>query len=229
METINPNNQFNNNGNVQPQGQPMQQQYVDPNVQQQPMQQAPVQQPVQQNIVARPSAQYALPTAAAGQPIAKPMTVKAQLNKASSRSVTDTNTGEVTEYIVLEFEGFPTAVVRTMKQAQGDLIEQYTKEQLNAMSSTLASASYNRYFKGKAVTLTASYHEVGAIHTVDENSSLFKSGQAQLGAQVPTTTAGIWVDGFLSVEQTQAELDEIIRRELEAITNNAKANAGLLV
>lgn len=204
----------------------------------------PIQQPVQtvvnpaQQVVAEPvQAQpviavtnpvYKMPVARAGQELAQPMAIKANLLRASSRIVTDPATNQTAELIILEFEGFPTAVVRTMKQAQGDLIEYYTRDQLLAMSATLATASYNRYFKGRPVNMVASYHEVGAINTVNENSSLYKAGLQALGAKVATTTDGIWIEGFLNAEQTQAELDAIIDRELKAISDMAKANAGLL-
>lgn len=223
---------MDNNQNNQFAGQPVNNTTaVDPNQSQQQVvnQAQPIQgqEPITAQVQQPVATNYVMPVARAGQLIAQPISVKAEFLRASTRTVKEGD--QVKEILILEFKNFPTAVIRNINQAKGDLIEIYTKQQLDNMNSTLAVATYNRYFKNRTVELSASYHEAGAIHTVTAESALYKNGQATIGTQVPTTSEGIWVDGFLRVEQTQEELDAIIKRELEAIASLAKANTGLLV
>ena len=165
-----------------------------------------------------------LPIAKAGEEIKAPELVSAKFVKASARIVKETEE----PVIVLEFDGLQGNVLRTVKQAKGDLIDFYTKEQLEGMNPTLAVASYNRYFRNKDAQFKGSYHEVGAIQTVDENSKLYTNGLKEIGAKVETTSASVWVEGFISVVLSDAELDAIIQRELDAIEKRADADADLV-
>lgn len=208
METLNPTAQ----ANVQPSNDANNVQNV-----QQPVQQAPV--AVQPTVNAM---KHIMPTALAGQPIVAPAPIVAKLVNASARTIGET--GE--SVVVLEFAGFKANVLRTMSQAKGDLIEYYNRETLDNMSAVLATASYKKFFGKKNVNITVSYHEAGAIQTIDENSRLYKQGLQPIGAQVPTEKEGIWVEGFLSAEMTEAELDVIIERELKAIASAKALDAG---
>ena len=173
-----------------------------------------------------------MPIAKAGEVLQAPKSVTAKLAKASSRVIKETDE----PIIVLEFAGVEGNVLRTVKQAKGDLIDYYTKEQLAGMSVTLAVASYNRYFKNKDVQFIGSYHEAGAIQVVDENSKLFTNGLNNpatnqpyaIGDEAITSTSGVWVEGFLSVVLTDAELDAIIERELKAMDAKSSATAELV-
>lgn len=214
METLNPTQPEVAQGNVQ---------QADAVNNEQNVQQV-AEQPVQQVTVtpATPSAKYLMPTALAGQPIVAPKPIVAKLVTASARTIGET--GE--SVVILEFAGFKANVIRTMSQVKGDLIEYYNRETLDNMSAVLATASYKKFFGKKNVNITVSYHEAGAIQTIDENSRLYKAGLQPLGTKVPTEKEGIWVEGFLSVELTDAELDTIIERELKAIASAKALEAG---
>lgn len=165
---------------------------------------------------------HLMPTALAGQPILAPKAIVAKLINASARTLGDTGDS----IVVLEFAGFKANVIRTMSQVKGDLIEYYAKDVLDNMSAVLATASYKKFYGKKNVNITVSYHEAGAIQTLDENSRLVKQGLYPIGAEVPTEKEGIWVEGFLSAEMTDAELDVIIERELKSIANAKALEAG---
>lgn len=219
METLNPTQQPTAQPNVQPSNDVNNVQNVQQPVTgatEQPVQQAPV--TVQPTVQ---SAKYLMPTALTGQPIVAPAPIVAKLVNASARQLEN---GE--PIVVLEFAGFKANVLRTMSQAKGDLIEYYAKDTLDNMSSVLATASYKKFFGKKNVNITVSYHEAGAIQTLDANSRLVKAGMHPIGAQVPTDKEGIWVEGFLSAEMTDAELDTIIERELKSIANAKALEAG---
>lgn len=207
METLNPTQNANAQANVNAQGATTQEQNVQPT-----------------NVVAQPTAQavkYLMPTALKGQPILAPKAIVAKLINASARVL---ETGE--SIVVLEFAGFKANVIRTMSQVKGDLIEYYAKDVLDNMSAVLATASYKKFYGKKNVNITVSYHEAGAIQTLDANSRLVKQGLYPIGAEVPTEKEGIWVEGFLSAEMTDAELDVIIERELKSIANAKALEAG---
>lgn len=170
-----------------------------------------------------------LPIAKKGEELKAPANVTATFNKATSRTMkVQSPEGEVEQpIIVLEFEDVPN-VIRTVPQAKGDLIDFYPKEVLENITPTLAVASYNRYFRGKSVSFKGSYHEEGAIQTVDENSKLYVNGLQEIGAKVETQTAGVWIEGFMSVRLSDAELDAIIERELNAMAKVSQAEADLV-
>lgn len=213
METLNPTQDANAQVNVNTQAN-------EPNVETTNT----VEQPVQVTATAQ-GMNYVMPTALAGQPLVAPKAIQAKLIRATVRS--ERETGK--ELILLEFAGFPAPVIRSLAQVKGDLADFYTREQLGAMSSTLASASYNRYFRNKLTNMEVSYHQAGAIQTIDANSKLYINGLKAIGDQVPTENEGVWIEGFLSVHQTDAELDNIIERELKAIADRSKAEAGFSI
>ena len=173
-----------------------------------------------------------MPIAKAGEQLKQAELVTAKLANASIRTIKETDES----VIVLEFVGLPGNVIRTVKQAKGDLSDFYSKNILDNMNSNLASKSYLKYYRDKEASFVGSAHEAGAIQTIDEFSKLYINGVINPETQQPyaigdkavTTSAGVWVEGFLSVKLTDKELDEIIERELKAIASKTEAMAELV-
>lgn len=173
-----------------------------------------------------------MPIAKAGEQLKQAELVTAKLANASIRTIKETDES----VIVLEFVGLPGNVIRTVKQAKGDLSDFYSKNILDNMNSNLASKSYLKYYRDKDASFIGSAHEAGAIQTIDEFSKLYINGVINPETQQPyaigdkavTTSAGVWVEGFLSVKLTDKELDEIIERELKAIASKTEAMAELV-
>lgn len=163
-----------------------------------------------------------IPTAKAGEQLVAPALVKANFISASVRSLKDEAGVPTTEIIVLQLEGLPTNVIRTLDQVKGDLSSFYTKERLQDISkkAIMCVHAYNDAFGGKEVTFMGSYHEVGAVQTIDSNSKLYINGITNpetnkpfaIGDTTPTKAEGIWVEGFLnamvSVEESRAILSD---------------------
>ena len=173
-----------------------------------------------------------MPIAKAGEQLKQAELVTAKLANASVRTIKETDE----PVIVLEFVGLPGNVIRTVKQAKGDLSDFYAKNILDNMNSNLASKSYLKYYRDKDASFIGSAHEAGAIQIVDEFSKLYINGITNPETQQPyaigdkavTTSAGVRVEGFLSVKLTDKELDEIIERELKAIASKTEAMADLV-
>lgn len=149
-----------------------------------------------------------LPIAKANEPLATPSMVKATFVSASLRQKDDTT------FIVIQALGLPCNILRTVKQAKGDLIEYYTKAELAKFTPELAVAGYRKYFKRKDFIFVGAYHEVGAIQTIDKFSSLYLSKEKEIGDEVETTSASLWVEGFLAPEMTDEEIDAMEAKAL---------------
>ena len=176
----------------------------------------------------------AIPTAKAGDPLAKPALVQTTFVNASVRSVKEEEGRQV---VVLTFEGLPSNIVRNPSQVKGDLSNFYPKETLELISKSASACAdaYVAYYTGKDITFEGSYHEVGAIQTIDENSKLYINGVINpdtnqpfaIGDTVATTNSGIWVEGFINAVKTVEEAKESLQAYLEA-AEKAKANEDAL-
>ena len=172
----------------------------------------------------------AIPTAKAGEKLAKPALVQTTFVNASVRSVKEEEGRQV---IVLTFEGLPANVVRNPSQVKGDLSNFYPKETLELISksATACADAYLTCYKGKDIAFEGSYHEVGAIQTIDKDSKLYTSGVINpetnqpfaIGNTTPTTTSGIWVEGFVTAVKTVEEAKTSLEAYLAA-AEKAKAN-----
>lgn len=165
-----------------------------------------------------------IPTAKAGQPLATPALVTTSLISVSTREIKDKEGKVIGDVIVLVLAGLPTNVLRTPAQVRGDLSTYYTKETLQLISSNplMCVHAYNEAFAKKEITFEGAYHEAGAFQTIDENSKLYINGIVNpetnkpfaVGDTVATTSAGIWVEGFLnamvSVEESRAILADFL-------------------
>ena len=172
----------------------------------------------------------AIPTAKADEPLAKPALVQTTFVNASVRSVKEEEGRQV---IVLTLEGLPANIVRNPSQVKGDLGNFYPKETLELISksATACADAYLACYNGKDIAFEGSYHEVGAIQTIDENSKLYTNGVINpetnqpfaIGDPVPTTTRGIWVEGFVNAVKTVDEAKASLEAYL-ATAEKAKAN-----
>ena len=171
-----------------------------------------------------------IPTAKAGEKLVKPALVQTKFINASVRSVKEEEGRQV---VVLTFEGLPTNIVRNPSQVKGDLSNFYPKETLELISKSATACvdAYLAYFKGKDIAFEGSYHEVGAIQTIDENSKLYTNEVVNpetnqpfaVGDTVATTNSGIWVEGFINAVKTVEEAKNSLQAYLEA-AEKAKAN-----
>ena len=176
----------------------------------------------------------AIPTAKAGENLVKPALVQTTFVKASVRSVKEEEGRQV---VVLSFEDLPANIVRNPSQVKGDLSNFYSKETLELISknATACADAYLACFKEKEIAFEGSYHEVGAIQTVDENSKLYTNGVVNpetnqpfaIGDTVATTNSGILVEGFIEAVKTVDEAKESLQAYLEAAAK-AKANEAAL-
>ena len=176
----------------------------------------------------------AIPTAKAGELLAKPALVQTTFINASVRSVKEEEGRQV---IVLTFEGLPTNIVRNPSQVKGDLSNFYPKETLELISrsATACADAYLACFKGKDIAFEGSYHEVGAIQTITDKSALYINGVVNpetnlpfaVGDTVETTNSGIWVEGFINAIKTVDEAKESLQAYLEAAAK-AQANEDAL-
>ena len=172
----------------------------------------------------------AIPTAKAGDPLAKPALVQTTFINASVRNVKEEEGRQV---IVLTFEGLPANVVRNPSQVKGDLSNFYPKETLELISksATACADAYVACYKGKDIAFEGSYHEVGALQTIDAKSKLYINGIVNpetnqpfaIGDNPPTTTSGIWVEGFINAVKTVDEAKDSLQAYLDA-AEKAKAN-----
>ena len=175
-----------------------------------------------------------IPTAKAGEKLAKPALVQTTFVNASVRSVKEEEGRQV---IVLVFEDLPANVVRNPSQVKGDLSNFYPKETLELISksATVCADAYLACYKGKNIAFEGSYHEVGAIQIIDENSKLYINGIVNpetnqpfaIGDTTPTTNSGLWVEGFINAVKTVDEAKDSLQAYLEAATK-AKANEDAL-
>ena len=172
----------------------------------------------------------AIPTAKAGEKLAKPALVQTKFINASVRSVKEEEGRQV---VVLTFEGLPTNIVRNPSQVKGDLSNFYPKETLELISKSASACAdaYTACYTDKDIAFEGSYHEVGAIQTIDENSKLYINGVVNpetnqpfaKGDTVATTNSGIWVEGFINAVKTVEEAKNSLQAYLEA-AEKAKAN-----
>ena len=175
-----------------------------------------------------------IPTAKADEKLAKPALVQTTFVNASVRSVKEEEGRQV---IVLTLEGLPANIVRNPSQVKGDLSNFYPKETLELISksATACADAYLACYKGKEIVFEGSYHEVGAIQTIDENSKLYINGVINpetnqpfaIGDPVPTTTSGIWVEGFINAVKTVDEAKASLEAYLAA-AEKAKSNEAAL-
>lgn len=174
-----------------------------------------------------------IPTAKAGEKLVAPALVVTSFISASVRNMKDEN-GEITgELIALRLADLPANVLRTPEQIKGDLSSFYTKEQLQVLTKNvhMCAHAYNESFKGKPLTFVGSYHEEGAIQTIDKNSKLYLNGITNpetnkpfaIGDKTPTKTSGIWVEGFIEAEVTAEESRNILA---DFFATEAKVKAG---
>ena len=170
-----------------------------------------------------------MPIAKAGEQLKQAELVTAKLANASVRTIKETDE----PVIVLEFVGLPGNVIRTVKQAKGDLSDFYAKNILDNMNSNLASKSYLKYYRDKEASFVGSAHEAGAIQTLTTESALVVNGVInpktnkayQVGEPVETKTDGVWVDGFLSVKLTKEEIDDLFEKAFAVSTSTVSAEA----
>ena len=109
----------------------------------------------------------------------------------------------------------------------------YPKETLELISksATACADAYLACYNGKDIAFEGSYHEVGAIQTIDENSKLYTNEVVNpetnqpfaVGDTTPTTNSGIWVEGFINAVKTVEEAKDSLQAYLEA-AEKAKAN-----
>ena len=176
----------------------------------------------------------AIPTAKAGEKLAKPALVQTSFVSVSVRNVKEEEGRQV---VVLTLEGLPANVVRNPSQVKGDLSNFYPKETLELISksATACADAYLACFKGKEIVFEGSYHEVGAIQTIDKDSKLYTNGVVNpetnqpfaIGDTVATTNSGIWVEGFVTAVKTVDEAKTSLEAYLEAAAK-AKANEDAL-
>ena len=176
----------------------------------------------------------AIPTAKAGEKLAKPALVQTTFINASVRSVKEEEGRQV---VVLTFEGLPSNIVRNPSQVKGDLSNFYPKETLELISksATACADAYLACYNGKDIAFEGSYHEVGAIQTVTDKSTLYTNGVVNpetnqpfaVGDTVATTNSGIWVEGFIEAVKTVEEAKDSLQAYLEAAAK-AKANEDAL-
>ena len=176
----------------------------------------------------------AIPTAKAGEKLAKPALVQTSFVSVSVRNVKEEEGRQV---VVLTLEGLPANVVRNPSQVKGDLSNFYPKETLELISksATACADAYLACFKGKEIVFEGSYHEVGAIQTIDKDSKLYTNGVVNpetnqpfaIGDTVPTTNSGIWVEGFINAVKTVDEAKASLEAYLAA-AEKAKANEDAL-
>ena len=172
----------------------------------------------------------AIPTAKAGEKLAKPALVQTTFVNVSVRNVKEEEGRQV---VVLTLEGLPANVVRNPSQVKGDLSNFYPKETLELISksATACADAYLACYKGKEIVFEGSYHEVGAIQTIDDKSKLYTNGVVNpetnqpfaIGDTTPTTNSGIWVEGFVNAVKTVDEAKASLEAYLEAAAK-AKAN-----
>ena len=175
-----------------------------------------------------------IPTAKAGEKLAKPALVQTTFVNASVRSVKEEEGRQV---IVLTFEGLPANIVRNPSQVKGDLSNFYPKETLELISksATACADAYLACYNGKDIAFEGSYHEVGAIQTVTDKSALYTNGVVNpetnqpfaVGDTVETTNSGIWVEGFINAVKTVDEAKDSLQAYLDAAAK-AKANEDAL-
>ena len=171
-----------------------------------------------------------IPTATAGKPLAKPALVQTTFVNASVRNVKEEEGRQV---IVLTFEGLPSNIVRNPSQVKGDLSNFYPKETLELISKSATACvdAYVACYSNKDIAFEGSYHEVGAIQTIDEKSSLYTNGIVNpetnqpfaVGDTTLTTNSGIWVEGFINAVKTVEEAKDSLQAYLDA-AEKAKAN-----
>ena len=176
----------------------------------------------------------AIPTAKAGEKLAKPALVQTTFVNASVRSVKEEEGRQV---IVLTFEGLPANIVRNPSQVKGDLSNFYPKETLEIISKSASACAdaYSVCYTDKDIAFEGSYHEVGAIQTVTDKSTLYTNGVVNpetnqpfaIGDTVLTTNSGIWVEGFIEAVKTVEEAKDSLQAYLEAAAK-AKANEDAL-
>ena len=172
----------------------------------------------------------AIPTAKAGEKLAKPALVQTTFVNASVRNVKEEEGRQV---IVLTFEGLPSNIVRNPSQVKGDLSNFYPKETLELISKSATACvdAYVACYSNKDIAFEGSYHEVGAIQTIDEKSSLYTNGIVNpetnqpfaVGDTTLTTNSGIWVEGFINAVKTVEEAKDSLQAYLDA-AEKAKAN-----
>ena len=172
----------------------------------------------------------AIPTAKAGEKLAKPALVQTTFINASVRNVKEEEGRQV---VVLTFEGLPSNIVRNPSQVKGDLSNFYPKETLELISKSATACvdAYVACYSNKDIAFEGSYHEVGAIQTIDEKSSLYTNGIVNpetnqpfaVGDTTPTTNSGIWVEGFIQAVKTVDEAKNSLQAYLEA-AEKVKAN-----
>ena len=175
-----------------------------------------------------------IPTAKAGEKLAKPALVQTSFVNVSVRNVKEEEGRQV---VVLVLEGLPANVVRNPSQVKGDLSNFYPKETLELISksATACADAYLACYKGKEIAFEGSYHEVGAIQTVTDKSALYINGIVNpetnqpfaIGDTTPTTNSGIWVEGFVNAIKTVDEAKASLEAYLEAAAK-AKANEDAL-
>lgn len=170
-----------------------------------------------------------IPTAKAGEKLAKPALVQTKFINASVRSVKEEEGRQV---VVLTFEGLPTNIVRNPSQVKGDLSNFYPKETLELISKSASACAdaYTACYTDKDIAFEGSYHEVGAIQTIDENSKLYINGVVNPETNQPfakgdtvATNSGIWVEGFINAVKTVEEAKDSLQAYLDA-AEKAKAN-----
>ena len=174
-----------------------------------------------------------IPTATAGQALLPAQLVTARLNSARIVEQRDEDKNVIATYISLSFVGIPQQLLRTVKQASGDMIDYLTKAQRERLTADQARIGYLKFFSDKDITFVASAHEAGAIQTLTAESALVVNGVInpttnkayQVGEPVETKTDGVWVDGFLSVKLTKEEIDDLFEKAFAVSTSTVSAEA----
>lgn len=163
----------------------------------------------------------------ANEVVSNPVAVKGTIKKVTKlTSKAEEHKGKV--WVSMEIEGLPElkdeegnniTIVRTLKQAYNDL------DILAPSAMTLQGVllSFARYAKNKPVTLEVSAHTKGAKLTVTPQSNYHTSngGQFKTGETVVLDKAGFYVEGFLDIEYSDADLDRKLA-QIEMATAQAE-------
>lgn len=172
----------------------------------------------------------ALIVAGKGDVIPAPVEVKGILRKVTKlTSKAEEHKGKV--WVSMEIEGLPdladengtkVTVVRTLKQAFNDL-DLLAPSSMNLQATLLAFAIYA---EDKPVILQVSAHTKGAKLTVTPESSYHTTngGQFKTGETVVLDKAGFYVESFLDIKFSKADLKERYA-EIEKATQEAEDSA----
>lgn len=142
--------------------------------------------------------------------------VTAQVKPATEKS------GE--DLIAVTVKGLPSlnerpgALLRTVKEARADLSAFIPKEILAGFTANELALVYQKYFKGNEVIFNASAHVKGSLYKATADSLAVKNGVAEIGDELKAESDGIWIEGFLSVQLSDEQIDDAVAKAMERVS-----------